>query len=103
MNAAHGLFDTADRERINASSLARHAKRIIRFAKIYGPSATEALDDVLSTLRCGDGYAVEFTSRMYRDAWELIEAVGPDAATLIAPFVLAYQHRRSAFEGSVCR
>ena len=89
------IVDSTHRDRINASSLARHGKRIIRFARAYGLRAADALDDVLSTLRCGEGYQVAFTSRMYREAWELIEAVGPEAASLIAPFILAYIDRNT--------
>jgi len=96
MNA---LFETDDRARMNAILLARHAKRILRFALTYGPQAVTALDDVLSTLHCGEGYQVTFVSRIYEDAWELINAVGPEAAELIGEFILAYTERHSAMRG----
>ncbi|MFN2528911.1 MAG: hypothetical protein ABR584_09380 [Candidatus Baltobacteraceae bacterium] len=83
------------RDRMNAASLARHGKLILHFAVTYGRHAIEALDDVLRTLPCGEGYEVNFTSPMYKDAWDLIQVVGPDAAGLIAPFVSAYQSRNS--------
>lgn len=86
-------FDQTYRNKMNACSLARHGKRILKFARNYGLASIDALDDVLATLDCGEGYQVEFTSRMYRDAWELITAVGPDACASIGPFILAYLER----------
>ncbi|MFN2528909.1 MAG: hypothetical protein ABR584_09370 [Candidatus Baltobacteraceae bacterium] len=74
----------------------QHDELIRRFLTTYGPEAIEALDDVSWTLRCGAEYEVIFTSRMYKDALELIQAVGPDGARLIQAVVRAYQRGDSS-------
>lgn len=86
-------FDQPCRDRVNACSMAGHGNRIRTFAIHYGLASIDALDDVLSTLDCGGGYEVEFTSPMYKDAWALINAVGPDDCDSIGPFILAYLAR----------